>query len=99
MSADTDCDFKKTLSGFIEKEQLTLNQVYNYDETDLYWKALPSKTLASQKEKTVPGYKVCKERVTILACANVTGDHKLKLRKAKKPRALKNLNPRALPLK
>ena len=104
MSADTDCvsDFKKTLSEFIEKEQLTLNQVYNCDETGLYWKALPSKTLASQKEKTTPGYKVHKERVTILACANATGDHKLKftmIGKAKKPRALKDLNPRALPLK
>lgn len=65
MSADKDCvgDFKKTLSEFIEKEQLTLNQVYNCDETGLYWKALPSKTLASQKEKIAPGYKVCKREL------------------------------------
>jgi len=70
MSADTDCvsDFKKLLSEFIEKEQLTLNQVYNCDETDLYWKALISKTLASQKEKTAPGYKAHKERVTLCKC-------------------------------
>ena len=67
MSADTDCvdDFKKQLADTIEKEQLTLNQVYNCDETGLCWKALPSKTLASQREKTAPGYKGCKERVTI----------------------------------
>ena len=40
-----------------------------------------------------------KERVTILVCANATGDRKLKLTKAKKLHALKDLNPRALPLK
>ena len=43
------------------------------------WKALPSKTLASHQESRGPGYKVSKERVPILACVNVTGDHKLPL--------------------
>ena len=63
----------------IEEEGLSLSQVYNCDETGLYWKALPTKTLASQREEKAPGYKVSKERVTILACANATGDHKLPL--------------------
>ena len=70
-------DFKSSLSQVIENEGLVLSQVYNCDETVLYWKALPSKTLASHKEEKAPGYKVSKERVTILACANATGDHKL----------------------
>jgi len=55
-----------------------------------------------RKKKTAPGYKVCKEMVTILDCENVTGDHKLKLimiGKAKKALALKDLNSRALSLK
>jgi len=85
----------------IEKEQLTLYQVYNCDETGLCWKALPSKTMASQREKTTPGHKGNKERITILACANATGDHKLKLTmigKSKKPHVVKDLNPRAYPL-
>jgi len=51
MSVDTDCmgDFKKQLANMIEKEQLTLKQVYNCDETGLCWKALPSKTLAHRE--------------------------------------------------
>ena len=95
-------DFKSSLSQLIEDEGLVLSQVYNCDETGFYWKALLSKTLASRKEEKAPGYKVRKERVTILACANATGDHKLRLTmvgKAKNPRALKGLSPGAFPLK
>jgi len=103
MSADTQRvgDFKQQLVNMIEKEQLTLNQVYNCDETGLCWKALPSETLAPRREKTAPGYKEHKERVTILIFANATGDHKLQLTmigKYKKLRALNDLNPRAYPL-
>jgi hypothetical protein len=94
--------FKDTLLKIIEEEGLTLNQVYNCDKTGLFWKALPSKTLASYKESKAPGYKVSKERVTILACANATGEHKLQLTmvgKAKNPRALKNVSRSVLPLR
>lgn len=66
-------DFKRSVSQLIENEGLVLSQVYNCDETGLYWKALPSKTLASRKEEKAPGYKVSKERVTILACSSATG--------------------------
>ncbi len=103
MSADNESvpDFKSTLSQIIEDKGLTLNQVYNCDETGLFWKALPTKTLASAKEAKAPGFKVSKERVTILACSNVTGDHKLRLTmigKAKNPRAFKGLSQSVFPL-
>ena len=103
MSANVEsvADFKSTLSQLIEEKGLTLNQVYNFDETGLFWKALPSKTLASANEGRAPGFKVRKERVTILACCNATGDHKLRLAmigKPKKPRAFKGLSPNAFPL-
>ena len=95
-------DFKSSLSQLIENEGLVLSQVYNCDKTGLYWKAIPSKTLASRNEEKAPGYKVSKVRVTILACSNATGDHKLRLTmvgKAKNPRALKGLSYSAFPLK
>ena len=95
-------DFKSSHSQLIESEGFVLSQVYSCDETGLYWKALPSKTLASRKEEKAPGYKVTKERVTILACSNATSDHKLRLTmvgKAKNPRALKGLSSSAFPLK
>lgn len=40
---------------------------------------LPSKTLAARAEAAAPGYKGSKERVTILAWSNATGNHKLRL--------------------
>ena len=89
------------MSQLIEEKGLTLNQVYNCDETVLFWKALPNKILASAKEARAPGFKVRKERVTILACCNAKGDHKLRLAmigKANKPRAFKGLSPNAFPL-
>ncbi|XP_018574376.1 jerky protein homolog-like [Anoplophora glabripennis] len=61
----------------------------------------PAKTLASQQETSAPGYKRSKERVTILACSNASGSHKLPLMmigKSAKPRAFKNLSPTAMPV-
>jgi len=63
---------------------------------------LPSKTLASMEEKSAPGYKKSKDRVTVMACSNVTGNHKLPvvvIGKSKKPRAFKKIkNKSALPV-
>lgn len=79
--------------------KLVREQVYNCDETGLNWKALPQKTLTSFSEKTAPGFKFQKDRITAMVCANATGNHRLPLLvigKSKKPRAFKNLNMNAL---
>ena len=63
---------------------------------------LPTKTLAAQQEQSASGYKRSKGRVTVLACANKSGNHKLKLLligKSKKPRAFQNVNVDNLPVK
>lgn len=86
-------DFKNTLHSLLEEEGITGDQLYNCDETGLNYKMLPTYTLASKQEDSAPGYKKKKERVTILACSNATGAHKLTLGfigKSKKPRAFKN---------
>ena len=72
-------DFKSRLHKLIMKEDISGDQLYNCDESGLNYKMLPTKTLASKIEATAPGYKRSKERVTISACSNVTGDHKLRL--------------------
>ncbi|CAB3220360.1 unnamed protein product [Arctia plantaginis] len=90
--------------NFIEKfktasESYDPEFVYNADETGLVWKALPKTTLASKRESSAPGHKVSKERVTVLNCANSTGNHKLPLLligKSRNPRAFKNV--KKLPL-
>lgn len=93
--------FKDNFQKLIESEGLTGDQIYNCDETGLNFRLLPDKSLASKDEKSAPGYKRSKERVTVLACSNATGDDKLKLcliGKAKKPRAFKHVNVNNLPV-
>lgn len=87
-------EFKIKFQELIEKEGLTGDQIYNCDETGLNYRMLPAKSLALKTEKSAPGYKKSKERVTILACSNATGEHKMKLAmigKAKKPRCFKHV--------
>ncbi|XP_055371533.1 jerky protein homolog-like [Condylostylus longicornis] len=81
------------LAEKIKQLNLAPDQIYNADETGLYWKLIPDKTYVSNKEKNAPGRKVCKQRLTFLACTNASGDHKIRplvIGKSKNPRCLKN---------
>ena len=94
--------FKKTLSDLMTKENLSIEQIYNCDETGLYFRLLPQRTLAANHEKQAPGRKKSKERVTLMACANVSGSHKFPLvfiAKAKRPRCFKGIDMLTLPVK
>ncbi|XP_031334550.1 jerky protein homolog-like [Photinus pyralis] len=85
--------FLTTFKEKVRQLNLVATQIYNADESALYWKMLPEKTLVRSQEKTAPGRKISKERVTFLACCNANGSHKLKMLvigKAKNPRAFKN---------
>ncbi len=50
-------DFVTSFQKFIEDNNYTLNQIFNCDETGLYYKLLPEKTLASSFEKSASGRK------------------------------------------
>lgn len=92
--------FVREFSEFIETKNLTLEQIYNADETGLYWRCLPCKTLAAQRETSAPGVKPSKERITVLCCANASGTHRLNLSvigKSKKPQCFKNTQPEDIP--
>lgn len=100
-----DCDevvkFKESFKNLIAKENLKMEQLFNCDETGLNFRMLPSKTLAAKDERSAPGYKKSKERVTLLACSNASGNLKLKtmlIGKSKKPRAFKNVHIQSLPV-
>lgn len=87
--------FKKCLQNKIKELQLSLDQIYNADESGLFFKMLPQKTLAHRSEEVAPGRKMSKERITFMPCANASGSHKLKLLvlgKSKKPRSFGNSN-------
>ena len=87
--------FKIKLREKNAEMQLSKDQIYNVDESGLYWKLLPDKTYVSTSEKVAPGTKTEKQRITFLCGANASGSHRLKLLvigKAKKPRSFKNFN-------
>ncbi|XP_017475007.1 PREDICTED: tigger transposable element-derived protein 6-like [Rhagoletis zephyria] len=73
--------------------------IYNADESGLFFRALPDKTLALKSEKCVGG-KLSKERLTILFCANMAGDKEplLVIGKAARPRAFKHVPIAKLPV-
>ncbi|XP_028656937.1 tigger transposable element-derived protein 1-like [Erpetoichthys calabaricus] len=57
-------EFKK----IIEEESYVLQQVFNADETGLFWKKMPNKTYITKEEKALPGHKPMKDRLTLLLC-------------------------------
>lgn len=72
--------------------------IYNADESGLFFRALPDKTMALKSEKCFGG-KLSKERLTILFCVNMVGEKEklLVIGKAARPRAFKNVNIKDLP--
>ena len=73
--------------------------IFNADETGLFFRALPNKTLAERSKKCVGG-KMSKERLTVMLCASFTGE-KLKplvIGKSAKPRCFKNVNIASMPV-
>ncbi|GBC11696.2 jerky protein homolog-like [Rhizophagus irregularis DAOM 181602=DAOM 197198] len=75
-----------------------LDQIYNIDETGLFYRMSPSQTLST---KPVPGRKKDKTRITVLLGANATGTDKLKpwvIGNAKRPRPLSKVNLERLPV-
>lgn len=68
-------------------------QIYNADESALFWRILPTTTWVHSGENSAPGRKISKDRFTFMPCANAAGSHKLPLLvigKSEKPRAFKN---------
>lgn len=89
----------ETLDAWFVKSQPIINRyaerdVYNMDETGLFFKMLPERTLAMKGEKCHGGKK-SKERLTIGVACNMDGSDKRKLcviGKSKKPRCFKGVH-------
>lgn len=68
------------------------NDIYNMDETGLFWRRMPNSGLSS---KGSPEYKKDKTRLTLAVTTNATGSDRMPLwliGTAKTPRALRKLN-------
>lgn len=75
----------------IEEKGYVAQQIFNGDETGLNWKKMPTRTFLTQEEKRAPGFKMAKDRFTLLFCANAAGTFRCKpmmVYRSETPRAL-----------
>ena len=89
------------LRQIIEEGHYVDEQIINVDETGLFWKRMPTKTYLAKKEKSQPGFKVAKDRLTLLFGGNASGDLKLKpmlIYRSENPHALKGYSKHSLPV-
>ncbi|XP_064421091.1 tigger transposable element-derived protein 1-like [Latimeria chalumnae] len=102
-SADHDAaeKYPPQLKKLIEEKGYRPEQVFNADETGLFWKRMPSRIFLSKQERSAPEFKVAKDRLTLLLCGNAAGDFIVKpmlLYRALNPHALKGQNKSQLPV-
>ncbi|XP_029648022.1 jerky protein homolog [Octopus sinensis] len=86
--------YSSTFDELVNQYHLTPDQIYNADETCLYWKCLPEKISANSDEANASFSKYNKERLAVLMCANASGQHRLKLLvigKLNRPKSLKGI--------
>ncbi|XP_057662515.1 jerky protein homolog [Diorhabda carinulata] len=86
--------YKYEFEKIVADNDLTPKQIYNADETGLLWRCLPTSTLAGGGEKAAKGLKKNKDRLTVLLCANASGNHRVTpfvIGKSAKPSAFKNV--------
>jgi hypothetical protein len=80
-------------------EGFAANDIFNADETGIFFRLTPDRTLKFKGGKCVGG-KLSKDRITVLVCANSDGTEKMKLLvigKSKNPRCFKNV--KSLPVR
>lgn len=81
-------------------ESFSPSDIYNADETGLYYRATPDGRLCYSYEK-ISGSKKSMDRLTVLCCANMSGCDKLRLLvigKSKNPRCFKGIDMKKLPV-
>uniref|UniRef100_A0A8C3WRQ9 Jrk helix-turn-helix protein n=1 Tax=Catagonus wagneri TaxID=51154 RepID=A0A8C3WRQ9_9CETA len=67
--------FRRFFRSLTAEHGLSPEQVYNADQTGLFWRCLPGPGVEGGAG---PGLKQSKDRLTVLTCANATGSHRIK---------------------
>lgn len=91
-------EYPTILQRIIKEGGYTPQQVFNVDETGLYWKRMPGKIFQNDDEGTSLG---SKDRLTLLFGCNAEGDFKLKpllVYYSETPRAMKGYSKPDLPV-
>ncbi|XP_015448017.1 zinc finger protein 28 homolog isoform X3 [Pteropus alecto] len=93
-------EFLETLDKLIIEGNYLPEQIFNMDETSLFWKQMPKRTFIHKEAKSIPGFKTFKDRITVLLGGNVAG-YKLKpfvIWHSENPRAFKHISKHTLPV-
>lgn len=93
--------YPEQLAKIIEDGGYCSDQIFNADETGLFWKKMPTRTYIAKAEKKASGFKAAKDRVSFLLCSNASGDRMLKpllINRSLRPRALKGKDLKKLPV-
>ena len=90
-------DWKDKLPTLLEGYEK--RDIFNMDESGLFYKALPDRTL-SVKGDACTGGKKSKDRLTLVLTVNMLGDFEkpLVIGKSQKPRCFKHISPSSLPV-
>ncbi|XP_034046538.1 tigger transposable element-derived protein 1-like [Thalassophryne amazonica] len=86
-------EYVTRFAALFANEGYVPQQVFNCDETGLFWKKMPRRTYLTAEEKKLLGYKPMKDRLTLALCANPSGDCKIKpllVYHSENPRAFKS---------
>ncbi|XP_062710749.1 tigger transposable element-derived protein 1-like [Aedes albopictus] len=103
--ASADIEAAATFPAFVEQEikagGYCLDQVFNCDETKLFYKKTPQNSYVSDYTKKMPGAKADKKGFSILFCSNAAGSLMTKplvINNVAKPRAIKDVIHSNLPV-
>ena len=52
-------EFLETVDKLIVGENYLLEQIFNMDETSLFWQQMPDRNFIHKEAKSIPGFRVC----------------------------------------
>ena len=67
------CHVSGRVKKIIKEGKYDPRQVFNCDETGLFWKKMPNRTCIHKSAKQTPGFKARKDRLTLVLCGNEAG--------------------------